>query len=186
MLHNTPALGPGTDVNLLSITAYPYLNPTVGVVHAWPAFISKRVDIRLLIASLATPSDTTTRCYIEPEAKRHQPPYDRPRTSVHRHGTSSSHSMPPTTPTKARVPTRTLRTSESVSPRHGCACARSPSTSSPRRRRSAASVVASTNESSVSRSAERELRFVDPNRVRTGGAVGVGRTHMPGVSFQPS
>ena len=96
------------------------------------------------------------------------------------------HSIPPTTLTSARVPARTLRDSESTPPRHGCACARRPSTSSPSRRRSSESVVARTNDSSVSRFAERELRFVEPKSVSTGGSSGVGRTHMPGSSFQPS
>jgi hypothetical protein len=36
-----------------------------------------------------------------------------------------------------------------------------------------------TKESSVSRFAERELRFVEPNSVSSGGAVCVGETQMP-------
>ena len=35
-------------------------------------------------------------------------------------------------------------------------------------------------DNSVSMWAERELRFVDPKRVRTGGSVGLGDTQIPG------
>ena len=94
--------------------------------------------------------------------------------------------MPPTKATKARVPRRTLRASSELScPRQGLACSRSPSTSSASRLRSAGEVVASTNDSSVSRFADREFRFVEPKSVRAGVAVGVGRTQMPGRSFSP-
>jgi hypothetical protein len=39
--------------------------------------------------------------------------------------------------------------------------------------------VTRTNESSMSRFEEREFRFVEPKRVRTGGDVGVGEIQMP-------
>ncbi len=93
----------------------------------------------------------------------------------------AAYNMPPTRPTKARVPRRTLRDSESDSPRHGCACARSPSTSEASFFCNDGDVVASTNDSSVSRLAEREFRFVEPNKVRTGSDDGVGRTQIPGA-----
>ena len=102
-------------------------------------------------------------------------------------GDRTPYNMPPTKATKARVPRRTLRASSSElsCPRQGVACSRSPSTSSASRWRSAGDVVASTNDSSVSRFADRELRFVEPKSVRAGVDVGVGRTQMPGRSLCP-
>lgn len=92
---------------------------------------------------------------------------------------ATAYNMPPTAPAKSRVPRRTRLSSELPSPRHVRACARSLSTSSPRRCRSTGDVVANTNDSSVSRFADRELRLVEPKRVNAGVEDGDGRTHTP-------
>lgn len=83
--------------------------------------------------------------------------------------------MPPTMPTIAFVVNGT-RLSPPV---HGPACCRNPWISSCSFLRSTSEVVIIMNESSVSRLAEREFRFVEPNKVATGAESGVGDSHMP-------
>ena len=72
------------------------------------------------------------------------------------------YSMPPTAATNALVPILTVLSL----PRHSRACIQRLSTSSRNCRRRAVEEVVRTKESSVSRFAEREFRFVDPNTVR--------------------
>lgn len=91
----------------------------------------------------------------------------------------------PTSPTSARVPNRTFRSS----PAHGRACARSARTSSTRPARSADAPVSTANESSESSSAERAERLVEPRSVNTGLASVLGESHTPargGISCGPT
>lgn len=85
------------------------------------------------------------------------------------------YNIPPTAATRALVPTLTGL----CEPCHGCACVHRCLVSSPSRWRKAGDDVARTKESSVSRLADREFRFVEPKTVRYGSAVSVGRNQMP-------
>lgn len=97
--------------------------------------------------------------------------------SRHRHGCSQDHKKPPTRATSDFVARLTRRSA----PRHAWACARKLSTSAPRRRRRSGEAVASINDSSVSRFADREFKLVDPNNVRQGSAAELGRTQIPSM-----
>lgn len=88
----------------------------------------------------------------------------------------SSHSIPPTRPTIAFVLQRTFL---SV-PLHGPAHRRKLRTSSCRVCCNACEDVTITKESSVSRFADRELRFVEPNIVNMGELSLEGDSQMPG------
>lgn len=83
--------------------------------------------------------------------------------------------MPPTIPTIAFVVNGTCLSP----PVHGLACFRRPRISSCSFPCSVPEDVTIINESSVSRFAEREFRFVEPNKVATGAESDVGDSHMP-------
>jgi hypothetical protein len=92
-----------------------------------------------------------------------------------------NYSMFPTTLTKNRVPIRTFL----MKPFQGTANALNARTSSRNLSRNVGEEVTKKNDSSVSRLHDRELKLVDPKRVRIGAASGVGENQMPVPICEP-